>query len=232
MTLTRNNIEEIIKRSLQKSKSEKTEYLLFGRILIFINDAFISEDIDFDYVINYIEQKVPSHMFGEVDMILIGENSYFNERELEAVYKDGAILVNNTLLSNKDYIENIVHEMAHATEYQYGMFLYGDYKLEQEFLGKRNKFYYLAKAEGYNVEEEDFKNPEYSQEFDEFLYREIGYEKLNNMLMGLFVSPYASTSLQEYYANGVENYFLDDKRYLSKISPVLHEKILKVVTNG
>tara|TARA_R110002020_G_scaffold463186_1_gene683121 strand:- start:636 stop:1334 length:699 start_codon:yes stop_codon:yes gene_type:complete len=232
MTLTRNNIEEIIKKSLEKSKSEKNQYMLFGRILIFINDAFISPDVEFDNVIDYIESNIPAHMFGEVDMILIGDNSYLDERELEAAYREGAILIRNTLPNNKDYIENIVHEMAHATEYQYGMFLYGDYELEQEFTGKRNKFYYLAKAEGYNVDKAAFEDPEYSQEFDDFLYKEVGYEKLNNMLMGLFVSPYASTSLQEYYANGIENYFLDDKKYLSKVSPILYSKILKVVTGG
>ena len=49
--------------------------------------------------------------------------------------------------------------------------------------------------------------------------------------MGLFVSPYAATSLQEYFANGVENYFLDDRDYLRKISPVLTEKIIRILEN-
>ena len=232
MSLTRNNIEEIIKRSLEKSKSQRNHFPLFGRISIYINDPLVSEEVDFERVVSYLEKNIPPHMFDEIDLIMIGENPYLDEKEFEATYKDGAILIRNTLLSDRDYIENIVHEMAHAAEYRYGMFIYSDFRVEQEFIGKRKKFYHLALAEGHDVDEEEFMNPEYTQEFDDLLFKEIGYEKLTNMLMGLFVSPYASTSLREYYASGVENYFLDDKTFLAKISPILYEKILRIEIDG
>mgnify|MGYP003679777509 FL=1 len=231
MSLTRNNIEEIIRRSLEKTKSQKKQFSLFGRITIYINNPLISDDVDFDQIINYLENNIPPHIFEEIDLIMVGENPYLDEKEIEAAYKDGAILIRSTLANNKDYIENILHEMAHSLEYQHGMLIYSDFKLEQEFLGKRERFYHLAHAEGYKVAHSDFMNPEYSIEFDNLLYKEIGYEKLNSLLMGLFVSPYAATSLREYFANGVENYFLDDREYLRKISPVLTEKIIRILEN-
>ena len=53
----------------------------------------------------------------------------------------------------------------------------------------------------------------------------IRYGKLVNLTMGLFNSPYAATSLSEYFANGFEAFFIGDKDSLRAISPTLHEKI-------
>ena len=61
--------------------------------------------------------------------------------------------------------------------------------------------------------------------FDEFLYKTVGYETLVNITMGLFISPYAATSLKEYFANGFEAYFIGDRSYLKKISPYIYDKI-------
>jgi len=37
------------------------------------------------------------------------------------------------------------------------------------------------------------------------------------------------TSINEYFANGFENYFLRDKKYLKNISPVLYNKINNIM---
>ena len=50
-------------------------------------------------------------------------------------------------------------------------------------------------------------NPNYVLEFDEFLYKTVGYDLLRDLTVELFVSPYAATSLREYFANGFEHYF-------------------------
>ena len=70
-----------------------------------------------------------------------------------------------------------------------------------------------------------FLNPEYSDEYDIYLYQDIGYPLLANFSLGLFTSPYAITSLREYFASGFEEYFLKDRKYLREISPVLYNKI-------
>ena len=71
----------------------------------------------------------------------------------------------------------------------------------------------------------DFEDVEYDEEFDAFLYKEVGYVKLNNLVNGLFVSSYAVTSLKEYWAVGFEDYFIGDRDYLKTISPILFRKI-------
>ena len=45
---------------------------------------------------------------------------------------------------------------------------------------------------------------------DDFLYKDVGYALLNNLVMGLFPSAYAATSLREYFARGFEELKLLD----------------------
>jgi len=45
------------------------------------------------------------------------------------------------------------------------------------------------------------------------------------MTTGLFIRPYASISLREYFATGFEAYYLGKKNSLEKISPMLYDKI-------
>ena len=58
-----------------------------------------------------------------------------------------------------------------------------------------------------------------------FLYREVGYPLMTSLTMGLFVSPYAATSIREYFARGFEEYYLGDRKYLTKISPMVYNKV-------
>jgi hypothetical protein len=186
-------------------------------------------NIDFDEIIKEIEGMMPPHLFEEVDDIFIGSFSENDSRALEAHYESGAIYITSDLHSNRDYLENIVHETAHAIESQMGLVIYGDRKIENEFLGKRKRLQSRLRAEGYNVSGVSFEDPEYSYDFDIFLYKDIGYEKLNNLTMGLFNSPYAATALREYFANGFEEYFLGDRQYLPKVSPQLFIKIEEII---
>ena len=70
-----------------------------------------------------------------------------------------------------------------------------------------------------------YNNPEYDARFDDYLYKDLGYDKLRLITPELFYSPYAITSLREYWANGFENYLLGDRNMLKDISPVLYNKI-------
>ena len=61
------------------------------------------------------------------------------------------------------------------------------------------------------------------------MYNDIGYDKLRIISSGLFYSPYAITSLREYWANGFENYLLGDRERLKDLSPVLYTKIEEIL---
>jgi len=46
---------------------------------------------------------------------------------------------------------------------------------------------------------------------------------------GLFPNAYSPTSIREYFASGFEEYFLGDRNYLKKVSPVLYRKIKEIL---
>ena len=226
--LDRDAVEKLIRESAERSRKARGEYHLFGNTMISVKGD-IYPTIDFDQIVKEIEEHMSSHLFEEIDYIFIGSFSENDERALEAHYKDGAIYITSDLPTNKDYIENIVHEAAHAIEGQHGLSIYGDKNIEQEFLGKRRRLAARMTAEKIDISSLNFEDPEYSMELDSFLYKGIGYEKLNNLTIGLFNSAYAVTSLNEYFASGFEEYFLGDRAYLHKISPQLFKKVEEIV---
>ena len=227
--LSRDAVEKLIRDSAERSKRDRKEYHLFNRILISVKGD-VSPVIDFDNIIADLEKFMPAHLFEEIDDIFIGSFSENDDRALEAHYESGAIYITSDLSSNRDYIENIVHEAAHSIEERMGLTIYGDGKIEGEFLGKRERLESRIRAEGFETSGLDFNNPEYSKKLDLFLYEEIGYEKLSSLTMGLFYSPYASTSLREYFANGFEAYFLGQREYLPKIGQHLFIKLEEIIT--
>ena len=48
---------------------------------------------------------------------------------------------------------------------------------------------------------------------------------LRMLTSGMFIRPYASISLREYFATGFEAYYLGQRDELEKISPRLYDKI-------
>ena len=121
--------------------------------------------------------------------------------------------------------EALVHELAHALEEIHKLDLYLDDIIEREFIGKRKKLFDILVANDYNVSIEPFLETEYSQKFDEFLYKNVGYPTLATLTMGLFISPYGATSMREYFANGFEEYYTGDAEMVRSVSPQLYDKI-------
>ena len=126
----------------------------------------------------------------------------------------------------EDLYDDIVHEIAHSLENAHGYQIYADEKIKEEFLRKRGHLHDILWKTGFKAPMSFFENIEYDKEFDKFLYEKIGYDKLATLMQGLFVSPYAATSLREYFATGFAEYYLDSNHtFLSQLSPSLYEKI-------
>ena len=219
------HLVETISYLNDKSKRQRKEYSL-NHIHVFIKDEIISE-VSIQDVLDDLQNNLPSHLMIEIDAIYVGKFDIFQERGVNAIYQDGAIYVSNVQNDTKDMVEDIVHEIAHVVEHQHGQYIYADQRLSDEFLGKRKRLYSLLKAHGHDISFELFKDTEYNEYFDEKLYKDIGYSKLSELTKGLFNTPYAATSLQEYFATGFEDYFTNPelKKYLTKVSPVLYYKI-------
>lgn len=124
-----------LNESINRSKKLKDKYSLYD-MEIFIKDP-LPEDIDMDFVLRYIKSRVPINLFRGVDMIYIGQFSYLSDREVNALYMDGAIYLTNKQEDDKDIIDDIIHELAHSLEEIYGHLIYDDGRIEREFLGKR-----------------------------------------------------------------------------------------------
>ena len=176
-----------------------------------------------------ISQKIPDIFFENVDVVYVGQFDIFRERQINAVFKDRAIYVTNEQDNEKDMIDDIVHEIAHAVEEQFRDFLYDDGEIKQEFLGKRKRLQQALSSEGIQTSNRSILNTEYSKEFDNFLYNDVGYEIISNLTMGLFLSPYSATSLREYFAIGFEEFFIGDQNYLKKISLQIFNKINNLI---
>jgi hypothetical protein len=153
--------------------------------------------------------------------------------------KDGAIWISSNNIKNVIteplVVENIIHEIAHLLEEKYQSQVYGDGKLEKEYNSKKNRLFHLLKNEGYDIDLDLFFSDDMLKEFDNFLYRIVGYDKISLLTAGLFISPYSITTVREYFATGMLDYLTDDESYVKEISPTLYSKIKNIketIENG
>tara|TARA_R110002020_G_scaffold110640_3_gene255593 strand:+ start:883 stop:1566 length:684 start_codon:yes stop_codon:yes gene_type:complete len=223
-----NKVVNYIRTRSARTLQEQQERYIHNTVLIYIKDK-LPANFDLGMVITKLEETIPVSLISQIDSVYIGQFDEINGRNLESIYKDGAIYITNEQLSEYLMYESIVHELAHALEELYKFDIYLDDSIEREFLGKRKKLFDILRAEDYNISIEPFLKIGYSKEFDEFLYKKIGYSTLTTLTMGLFVSPYGATSMREYFANGFEEYYTGNPESLRKISPQLYTKIYNLV---
>jgi len=219
-----NNTRAHIKESLDRNK----QYYINNSIPIVIKDKFLSDEINIQEFVDDLETTIPQHLLQNIEIIYIGDFPGFSDRT--AAFSDGAIYVSNKEMTNYDILEDIIHEIAHSVEPLYASLIYDDGRLEDEFLSKRKKLQSLLDAEGYKISKKHYMNLEYSPEFDNFLSDVVGYPTLLSLTMGLFASPYGATSLQEYFANGFEKYYLEDAKLVKDVSPILYNILYSLHT--
>jgi hypothetical protein len=216
--------EKYIKHSFEQNKKNRKEYFIHD-ILLFINDP-LPENIDINKVKKQLEKNIPKKLFREIDYIYIGDFPELKLRDVQSVYLRGAIYVSNENQTEDTLYASIVHELGHSIETVFGAKIYEDNEIAAEFVGKRKKLRSILKAQDIEYEDQNaFLRLEYNNKFDNFLYDKVGYDLLNQLCVGLFASPYAATSLREYFANGFEHYYLFDREELSKVSPKLYNKL-------
>ena len=215
-----------ISESVQRNKKARTEYS-FGNGYVFLKDP-LPDNINLEDVLSTIEERIPFHLRQEVDTIYVGDFEELRDRQVNALLKDGAIYTTNDQVDDDDMIDDIVHEIGHSVEEVYGYEIYADNKLVNEFRQKRVKLKQLLDAERIETGNHKFKTVEYTREFDNFLFHVVGYPTLETLCLGLFPDAYSPTSIREYFASGFEMFFLGDREYLKKVSPILYAKIREV----
>ena len=199
-------------------------YFRFGGIDVVQSDD-LPDNVNMDAVFQAIETRLPPHFFRKLTGVKIKYLDFFEDRNASAFYKDGILHISNDQESNNDLINDICHELGHHVEELYPSEIYEDTAVAQEFLHKRKQLKSEIQSEGYWVTEYDFQELEYNNKLDNFLYKRLGKTMLRMVTAGIYIRPYASVSLREYFATGFEAYYCGNKKSLHKVSPVLYKKI-------
>lgn len=209
---------------LRESMKSPGIYYLNNDIPVWTEDPLPST-INLKQVLEQVENLIPSVFLGYIQAVRIGMFDEMIERSVNALYKDGVLYITNMQDDNQDIIDDIIHEISHAVEQNNAEMIFHDGNVQQEFIGKRKRLYNLLKSEGFDVIIEQFLKPEYDEDFDMFLFQDVGYPVLSTIADGLFLSPYSITSINEYFAIGFESFYIDKSPYLKKMCPQLSNKI-------
>jgi len=225
-------MKDYIKSSSSHALKNRNEFSLLKGLIPVVIINKLRSDIDLNNIIKSLEKNVPSQILNLIDGIYIGDFKELEERNIEAMFKDGVIYLSS--FKNIDYVSeeliarNICHELAHALEEKLGYEIYGDELIQNEFNAKKDKLISLLNHEGFYFSRNIFFDPDLVDELDDLLYNEIGYDRLSLIIPNLFISPYSVTSIREYFANGVEEYLFGDPDLLKSVNPVLYAKINKL----
>lgn len=212
-----------------KNRHSKTKRFTWKGVEVVIKDEIQNPDVSIRSVLSKIDPKIPRHFLSNIDIIYVGDFDFFKERDIQAMYENSCIFVTNQQDSIDDMCDDIVHEIAHSLEEIYRDTIYSDGDLEDEFLNKRKQLYSILKSEGFDVNLSSFLEVSYRENFDDYLYRHIGYPALSMLSANIFYSPYAATSLREYFANGFEAlYYYKDYNFINKFCPHLFTKLTKI----
>tara|TARA_R100000908_G_scaffold64936_1_gene50712 strand:- start:2324 stop:3010 length:687 start_codon:yes stop_codon:yes gene_type:complete len=219
-----------LNESLGSKNISKGSFIKVSGIEVYVADEK-AQNVDIYTILDTVSSLIPYYLMSEFDYVSIGHIPEFEERQINALTKDGVIYITSDQDDVEDAVDDIIHEIAHTLEGKYGYEIYADGNLEREFLSKREALYNILTSHGIQCDRHLFANPEYSKEFDNFLYEDIGYPRLVNLSMGLFMTPYGITSIREYWAEGFENYFLEQKAILKKFCPIVFTKIEEIAQN-
>jgi hypothetical protein len=215
-----------IQESIKRSQRLKDQFAV-NNVSVFIKDM-LPKGVSPEFVFDYVSSRIPFVLTKNIDVIYVGQFPEMKERDINAYFDNDAIYVTNEQDDEMDMIEDIIHEISHAVEHYNRDFIYGDGKLQREFIAKRKRLSALL-SQKYEVPSDFDINFEYDRDIDDFLYRVVGYDALNQICVNIFSSAYAATSVSEYWAKGFEELFIGEKSDLKNLSPVLYSRLVNLI---
>lgn len=228
-------MKEYLTNSIERSLKERKEYYLYD-IPIYILKP-LPEHIDVNDVIETLKETVPYRYLSNLEGIYVGEFPELKDRKIQAMFRDDVIYLssfeNHPEVEEETILNNIIHEIAHSLEEKSYFDIYGDNTIEKEYTGKKKRLLDLLRANGvvFPGMGKLFFSDEHVDELDDFLFNKLGYDKLLALTPGLFLTPYSTTSLREYFAEGFEEWLQGDKDFLKEICPALYNKLKTILEN-
>jgi len=215
-------IKDIVLSSYNKALRERKEFHLNGSLIQIVDP--LTKQMDIPSIISFLGKNIPTQILNLIDVYYIGNFDVFKKKNTNAAYMDGAIYLSSDQETEKDLLDDIIHELGHALIEKENINIFGDGLIKREFSSKKTTLKRVLRSKGYDIPK-FFNSTSFSPEMDDFLYKGIGYEALKPMINGLFMNPYAVTSLEEYFTSGMEDYFLGKSLLLKSISPALFNKL-------
>ena len=98
---------------------------------VYFKDEMLNDLIDVDAAVAKYESIIPKHFsYLEIEMIVLWVIlSNFMRRGINAFYDGGTIYISNLQDDEEDILDDLVHELSHGVEDQYGYQIYGDQKI-------------------------------------------------------------------------------------------------------
>ena len=96
--------KDYIENSLTRISEQVTNFYTPTGIHVYFKDHLYDTDIDVEKIISKLESLIPTQLLSEVEMIIIGHFDEFEERDINAFYKDGAIYVSNIQSDEDDLL--------------------------------------------------------------------------------------------------------------------------------
>ena len=119
-------------------QEKKQKHFTFEGIEIFIQD-FPPKNISIKNILVKLRKQVPLNFIKNIDSIYVGNFKELYSRKIDAMYKHSSIFITNRQTTEDDILSDLVHEIAHSVEENYGFLIYGDGKIEEEF-GDANSY--------------------------------------------------------------------------------------------
>ena len=122
--------------SQRQLKNNIQDFYTPGGIHVYFKDKLANDEINVEDIVAKVEEIIPEHLLSEVEMIIVGWFEEFEDREINAFYKDGTLFISNLQDDSQDMYDDVIHEISHSIETPYGYQIYGDNKVRDEFLRK------------------------------------------------------------------------------------------------
>lgn len=205
-------------RRIRESAAKMETHNIYDEVLVWQKDP-LPPEIDLKSTLRDIQKLIPKHLMTSVDQVVFGHFPELVSKEISASYTDGAIYITNEQEDPENIMRDIIHELAHALEHIIGSEIYGAGLIGREFAGKRDRLYGILKYEGFGVKRSMFVNLEFDEAFDELLHKDVGYDTIGALASDLFITPYAATSIREYFACNFEEYYMGRRHDVATLSP-------------
>ena len=97
-------LKEYIQQNQKKIEEQVSNFYTSTGIHVYFKDRLVSDTVDVEMAVSKLESLIPTQLLSEIEMIIIGHFDEFEERNINAFYKDGALHITNLHMNESDHL--------------------------------------------------------------------------------------------------------------------------------